>query len=512
VRWVALAALLAAAPAFAQPMAGGAVPPPRQRSGMPIGDQNTPAGTLSVRVVHDEETAYADPGTPVHLVGVKAKGGPTLQTARTGADGRVQFSGLDHDQSTTYYALVVIGDDRLESQLLNLPPQVGMRMIFSARKRVDGKPVGEPIDDQDRDRDVPKIPPGEVWVAVQGRFDAEVTVHLRRLGDPAVPAKSVVATGEKDRREARFTGVPGGPEAVYVAEVVAGQRIYRSVPFMLTESAGASRAILVYEKPLVALQGGGMMDDDRFGVEVGVNIVNLMGAPYDPGEEGMVVPLPDDFFGGNISDENNPLGDRAKIVPETGLVITGVLPPGQTNVVLSFLLPVEEGRVHFSWPAPFGLYESRLFIERGPKTVITSPKLPAPQAVSLEGREYYQVAATIPPEEKLEFDILGLPKRPASERHLRWIVGALALALLAWGLAVTMRGPRAPAGAKPKDARRVALEHDKERLYADLVGLEKKRRAGDLDDGAYEEARKSLVARLVLVHRELDELSAQTPS
>jgi len=508
VRRLALLALFVSAPAAAQPMAGGAVPPPSQRSGIPIGDQNLAAGTLTVRVVHDDEKVPVEVGTPVQLVGVRATGGPTLQTARTNAEGRVEWKGLSHDQTTTYYVLLVVGEDRLESQLVNLPPQVGMKMIFSARKKgPDGKPIGEPIDDQTRDRDVPEVPAGEVWVALQGRFEGAVQVHLRRLGDVETPAKTQPATGEKERREARFAGVPGGPDAVYVAEVVSNGRTYRSLPFMLTAIAGASRGILLYEKPLVAIQGGGMMDDDRFGFELGVNLVNLMGAPYDTGPEGMVVPLPDGFFGGDVSEDQNPLGERAKVVPDKGLVVTGVLPPGQSNVVLSFALPVQDGRVRFSMPAPWGLYESRVFVERGPKMVIRSDKLPAPEVVPLDGREYYSVKATVAPADTLDFEIFGLPERPASDRQLRLAVGALVLALLAWGLAVTMRGPRAPAGSKPKDARRIALEHDRERLYADLVGLEKKRKQGDLDDGTYEDARRTLVAKLVLVHRELDELS-----
>jgi hypothetical protein len=444
---------------------------------------------------------------------VSAHGAPQLRTARTSADGRVEFSGLSHDQTTSYYALVVIGEDRLESQVISMPPMVGMRMIFSARKRgPDGKPVGEPIDDQTRDRDVPAVPPGEVWVALQGRFEGETQVHLRRLGDAQIPAKTQIATGEMERREARFAGVPGGPDSVYIAEVVAGGQPYRSLPFMLTPSAGASRGILLYEKPLVALQGGGTMDDDRFGIELGVNLVNLMGTPYDAGAEGMVIPLPDGFFAGNISDESNPLGDRAKIVPGQGLVITGVLPPGETNVVVSFALPVEDGRMRFVMPAPFGFYQSRIFLEKGAGTVISSEKLGAPMVVPLQGRDFYQLELTIGPGEELAFEMLGLPVRPQGDKVLRMLAGTLVLAILAWALLATLGRQKAPTAGGGKNDRRLALEHDRERLYADLVSLEKRRRKGDIDTEDYEDSRRSLVAKLVLVHRELDEIAAHVPS
>jgi hypothetical protein len=508
-----LAVLALSAPLLAQPMAGGAVPPPRQRSGIPIGEQSLAPGTLAVRVVHDEEKAYADPGTPVHLVGISASTAPTLQTLRTNEEGRVEWKGLSHDQTTSYYVLVVIGEDRLESQMISLPPRVGMRMILSARKRDAAKqPIGDPIDDQAREREVPSIPTGEAWIALQGRFEGELQVSLRRLGDAAIPAKTVVATGEKDRREARFVGIPGGPDSVYITEVVSGGRPYRSLPFMLTANQGASRGILVYDKPLVALQGGGTMDDDRFGMELGVNLVNLMGVPYDVGHEGLVIPLPDGFHAANVSEERNPLGDRAKIIPDRGLVISGVLPPGETNVVLSFALPVVDGRVAFRMDAPFGLYQSRIFLEKGPHTLIHSAKLPVPPVVDLQGRDFYQLDLTVPPGEELAFEILGLPVRPAQDRYFRLGAGVIVVAILLWAiLAVVWVRPLVAKRDEPADRRR-ALEDDRERLYADLVSLEKRRRKGDIAGDDYEDARRSLVTKLVLVHRELDEISTRSES
>src|SRR5262249_46146269 len=207
---------------------------------------------------HWRELATAPRGAP------PSSARPPLTTAAENEEGRGEFPRLARDGSVAYYALSILGEDRLQSDVVSLPPEVGVRLMLAGRKLdAAGKPIGDPVDDATRHASdgKPLPPPGTVEVVLRGRPSARVRV--RRLGDP--PA--IVAEAEPSADgTARFTGVPVGPDRVYVAE--AEGRPFLSSPFMLSAAAGVTVLIVAYGEPLLALQGGGLLDDDGLDFEL----------------------------------------------------------------------------------------------------------------------------------------------------------------------------------------------------------------------------------------------------
>jgi hypothetical protein len=212
VRQLALAALLVPVTALGQ-HGGDDLPPmmrdPRQVSGVARPEQNDPPGQLTVRAVQGEmkRTEFGDiqsefpAGTPVHLVGIDHRGQLTMKTLPLDEGGRAVFQHLSTDGSVSYYALAIfprqgpsgipeaIIEDRLQSRPVQLPPQVGLRMMLAGHGTASGKP---PADDVLGDTATEVVPPGEVIIEVDGLTAGIKEVELLRVGSDEPVAKGTV--------------------------------------------------------------------------------------------------------------------------------------------------------------------------------------------------------------------------------------------------------------------------------------------------------------------------------
>ena len=209
-RRLALVAMLVPVTALGQDGAGGDddLPPmmrnPRQVSGMARPEQNDPPGQLTVRAVQGamKRTEFGDvqaefpAAAPVHLVGIDHRGQVSLKTVPLDDGGRAVFKNLLADGSVSYYALSIFpregAEDRLQSRPVQMPPQVGMRMMLAGHATDSGKP---PADDVLGDAATDAPPAGEVIVEVNGDSEAVKKivkeVELVRVGsdEPVARAK-----------------------------------------------------------------------------------------------------------------------------------------------------------------------------------------------------------------------------------------------------------------------------------------------------------------------------------
>ena len=516
---LALVPAIASTSAWGQGMGGGeggappppqGMPAPRQMSGQPRPDQAVPSGMITVKVVRDDLGVLAPAGTPVHLVGVATGGKVTLSTVPVNDQGRAEFKELATDGSAVYYALALFDGDRLVSQPITLPPRVGVRLMLSGRKvDADKKPIGPPIDDEKGGEAAPPAA-GVVEVSVIGR-EPESKVTLRQLGGAIIGEQKV----QQDARVARWTDIPSAPDKVYVVEVKGASRTIVSPPFVMAPQAGARRAILAYDKLLFALQGGVQADDEDLSVEMQLVVANMTGVPYETGADGLLVPLPEGFQGAKINEEEP--GGKMAIAPGEGVVIHGVVPPGQKEIVVQFSLPIVEGRATFDMPMPLGLFESSLFVAKSGGMVVTTGKgiKSAPKVQhGDDGREYYQLAdLTVPTPDAagaiqhLQFDVAGLPVPQKWQAVSRGLVGILVSALVILAVAYAVRRPGAAmrTPATREDERR-ELVAQRERLFAELVSLERARVSRRIDPDVFAVQRRGIMTRLVLVHRQLDDL------
>lgn len=127
-RWLApvlLASLFVADAAWAQ---GPGMPDPRQMSGIPRVDPQTEPGSLVARVLRG---TFTDPGTglTVTLEITGADGKTETRTAVADAQGRATFD-VNGLAGTTAIASVDFGGELVKSQVLNLDPNVGVRVLL----------------------------------------------------------------------------------------------------------------------------------------------------------------------------------------------------------------------------------------------------------------------------------------------------------------------------------------------------------------------------------------------
>lgn len=132
----------------------GGRPSSRMMSGKARPEQADASGTLTIRTVLGELeqskfgglSAEIPAGALVHLVGMHSDGSIKVQSKKVleEEEGRVVFDRLARDNSIAYYAMATFtrdgGSDRLMTPVLQLPPQIGSRMMFAGRAKDSATP------------------------------------------------------------------------------------------------------------------------------------------------------------------------------------------------------------------------------------------------------------------------------------------------------------------------------------------------------------------------------------
>jgi hypothetical protein len=479
------------------------MPDPRSMSGIPRGDQKVPPGTVTVKLTRGELGRYVS-GAPVHLVSTQSDGEIVKRTATSDAEGRAEFRDLP--SGSTHFAYAVVNGDRLESQMITMPPEVGIRLMLTSRKLDEaGQPVGPPIDES-LEEGFPAPGPGFARIILGGEVAPGQVVKVRQLGSEA--SFQAKAEPQGDRLVASFEDLPVGPDHVYVAELTREGRVYRSAAFMMTEAAGVAKPLVVIQNVLFGLQGGGSLDDERMWFELTLAIANVSGAPMIPEGDGLFIPLPDGFRSIEIRED---MKSRVEVVEEHGIRWKGAIPPGQHDIVVTFNIPVDDGSFRFDMEMPYGLQFAHVFVERAPGADLSAKGMNVSVRQS-NGRSFFLLGEVqLEPGERLTFAGSGFPMRPRIWRYAGWAVGLLVVGLIGVAIAVILMGRRDKKTPLSEAAARKELMTLRDRLYEDLVDLERRRAAGVVEDLAYDRERKALMYRLVVVHRDLDALDTAKP-
>jgi hypothetical protein len=144
----------------AQGAAGGAMPDPRQMSGIPLPVADVPAGTVFVRVIRGSlSNAISN-----HRVELRGPG--TSLDANTNGAGRAEFPGIK--PGARIRALTIVGGERLESQEFAMPATGGIRLMLVATD-----PEAETRAAEDRRLAEAPAQPGMVVLGEQSRFVVE---------------------------------------------------------------------------------------------------------------------------------------------------------------------------------------------------------------------------------------------------------------------------------------------------------------------------------------------------
>jgi hypothetical protein len=180
-----------------------------------------------------------------------------------------------------------------------------------------------------------------------------------------------------------------------------------------------------------------------------------------------------------------------------------VIPPGGTQFAAGFSLKVDDGKVDFDMPLPYGAYDSNLNIMYTPGMQVQAPTRQSPQLRTRNGRRFYQIGGiTIVPQRRMVMSITGLPHPPAWHRWTQYGFGLVAVGLLGWAM-FTVLAPARRRRDAAADLARTALEERREALLEQLVALECEHRSGDVADAKYDKRKKKLRRQLEDVYTEL---------
>ena len=460
---------------------------------------------------------FGQPETIPHVELMKLDGQAATSVARSrlAAGGPTGVRGLVDDQLTPQPALAV-GTAVVTVQRItrdSTSPVAGIELELEPLA-ADGTAAGEPVrqvtDAQGKATFSALTPGAQVRVVAR--------VHGTRVeGKPFAVAASGglgvavnVAWSDEGGAEARFRDIPAEPDAVYYARAEVGGKFFHTAPFQMAGDRGTTLRMLAFQsmsEPVAfSFHTQGIIDDVFMAFQSQLTITNFSYAPWDPGKDGFVMPLPAGFVGAQVGEE---MTIRVGVDPDRGFIWRGSIPPGGAEFMGFFSLPITKGTLQFDLPLPHGSFNSLLALQQTPGMKVESP-------ANARGREWTDPAGgkhyvisniQIRPEQRMVLTASGLPMHPAWQRQLSWGAGIVVIGLLVWGLSGVFRRRRAPAAQADGDegrddqTRRRKLEKRRESLLDELVALESEKAA--LDDDEYEKRKGKLTRQLESIYHDL---------
>ncbi len=360
------------------------------------------------------------------------------------------------------------------------------------------------------------LPAGAITVRlVRGDISNNIAGHPVELhGGPSVLTVATDAGGR-----VQFTGLTPGT-SVHAVTVVGAQRLESQVfpvpsqggiKIMLvaadaaadaaTAARAAESAKLAASPPrpgTVILSGQSQfvveVEDDELEVFYLLQITNAVRTPVDT--EPLVFDLPPGARGATVLEGSSPLA-RAQ---GPRVIVTGPFPPGSTVVQMAYQMPYSGDRVTIAQNMPATLESLSIAAQKVGGMHLASPQMANHGEMPSDGRTYLVATGpAIRAGDTLTFTITGLPHRAAWPRITAVAAALLILLVGAW-TSVSIGGEASAAAA-----RRRKLQERRDRLFADLLRIEREHRSGALDDPRYAARRRDLVAELERLYGALDE-------
>lgn len=531
--------------ARAQPAAGGGMPNLRAIVGRPLPDPGMPSGMVTVRVAR-KTPANGVADAEVTAIIENPGGEGRKRTAKTDTGGRATFEAVPAGHR--FHAEVVVDKEKLVTETFPIPEAGGVRTMLIAGLGADGD-AGGPGDtagagsgtaDQRGHKPFSlglisgvahideTLPTGAIDVLAldeQGRPLANQTLELGKVSAKREVEVLEQVTGADGK--ARFSNVvpsspaangAGGASGGIAAAVVmdrGGMRL-GTEGFQVPETGGGISVELRVprissDSSLVTIGAGGriilQLREEGISVIETLPLENHSDKIFDPGVGGVEIPLPSEAVGIEGAEGTH----RIEIRKGIGVAVHGAIPPrppqdpsgkSPDEVTFGFFLPTRGSSLSFQQRFPNGLGEFTFVTEQIPATLtIESTQITGRQDRELSGKKYWLMRGEpIPPGGTLRFTVHGLP---APNQTGRVVSGVLALGLMLGAVVFGRRRGGGAAASKEQSARETLIQR-RERLFADLVGVEGKRAsAGAGMVGAIKAERDDLVRKLEGVYREL---------
>jgi hypothetical protein len=179
------------------------------------------------------------------------------------------------------------------------------------------------------------------------------------------------------------------------------------------------------------------------------------------------------------------------------VTLTGPFQSGQTPVGVAYRVPFSGGDLSLTQTFPVPLSGIAVMMRKIGSMSLRSPQFTGQEERLFEGQTYVLgQGGGLAAGGTLTLDIDGLPHHSAVPRS---IALALACTVIAAGAFASSRKPGATASAGTAD-----LKASREKLFADLVRLERQRRSAGSDASRYAERRNALMTQLERIYRDLD--------
>lgn len=233
--------------------------------------------------------------------------------------------------------------------------------------------------------------------------------------------------------------------------------------------------------------------DEAINVYYLLDITNTARRRVNPSAP-FIIDMPAGASGTTVLDGSSP----AASVNGTRLRVQGPFPPGRTAVQVAYELPVSGGSIRFTQRFPATLEQMALVVKKVGGTKLTSPQVSAQQDMTASGETY--IAATGPAVaagRPITIALDGMPHRSAAGR---WTALTLALAIVLAGVWASTR----PEDRAARLAERKRLIARRDKLFGELVRLEREHRQGRGDRGRYAARREELVGALEHLYGALD--------
>ena len=487
---VAVAIAVGAAGSFALDTVAVAQPmmmDPSKMSGIPRPDPQVPPGTITVRLIRGQLSNRV----VSHDVSLSSSDGKS-QTVKTDAEGRATFS---LSGTGPFIASAKDGDTELRSQPIEPQQQMGTRVMLVFPLSGAGAPDGVGHVDK-------ALPAGTIVVraedaAGQGLEGLKVHLAHARAGEKAVEELD----GKTDvAGEAKFEGQDRKPSSGYLVEVVGsdGTR-FAGKPFKLEENAGSKVVIVVRattkDSAQISIAEGSHflveVTDDSLQIIEMWRLHNASNAAFDPGPEGLHIPLPR-----NALSPQAPDGLPTFTINGHDAVWMGPLPPGDTQVRVGFVLAYKEDTLDFLQPTPIAFQRIALVTQRLDGFQVSGQNLKG-EPREMQGRKltvYFGDGTERGGE--LKFHFAGLPQADPLPRQLAAMVSIVLI--LVFGMYAAMGD----------GTRRARLERARRQTLAELVDVENELAEGSAGaaPGKALQQREQLTSKLAGIYRDLDDL------
>ena len=344
---------------------------------------------------------------------------------------------------------------------------------------------------------------------IRGSFANNVTDHPVELrgGDR-------VLTAETDAEgRATFSGLR--TESRVIVETTVDGETLTSQPFDVPATGGV--AVL-----LVGGSGGVPGDpvamptaragrvtfgqDSRILVELGeenievyylLDVLNVADAPVEPDTPFEFV-LPSGSQGPTILQGSSP----RTLVDGDRVWVTGGFGPGLTPVRVAYILPYSTGALALAQTFPADFDQFLVFVEKWDTMNVTSPLIDRRGEMAADATGgaplLWGAGGRVAAGQAVEFELTGLPHHGAWPQNTALTLALFIIAVSAWGsTGVDERNPAV--------RRLESLHTRREKLFTDLVKIERQHRSGKIGATRYGTRRAELFDRLQSVLRDLDE-------